>query len=332
MLFYEFGVTLIFYYICGENRNMLFMKVTDEVLVASYSRTGNVWKTAVEVGVCGQTVYERLSKLGVVRKMNLWTADDDKVLLKEYARHKMENTLDELARSLGRTKQFICRKARVLGLTNAKEKVMSERSRLKLSESTKRWVSEHGHPRGFLGHKHGDATRKKLSERSHSSWCDPNSAHHSDFCRQKRSDNLHKMKMDGVLSVYSRCGDHVIDINGIRYTFKSSWEVEVAKRLQMLVDEGVIKGWGYEVKHFNFDDMKRGMRSYCPDFEVVLCDDSLMYIEVKGWKMPKAMKRIAMFRERYPDVKLYIIDEDEYSKVLSEGDYLRGRCFQVQPI
>jgi hypothetical protein len=59
---------------------------------------------------------------------------------------------------------------------------------------------------------------------------------------------------------------------------------------------------------------------------VSLIDGGKMYIEVKGWKMPSSMKRIEMFRERYPNIKLYMIDEREYKKVISESDYLRRCC------
>lgn len=302
--------------------------VSNEVLINSYSRTGNVWKTAAEVGLCGQSVHERLTKLGVIKKMNLWTSSDDKVLIMEYKAHKDANTLDELALRLGRTKQFICRKARALGLTDKKNKVMAEKTREKLSESTRSWIAQNGHPRGYLGHKHSAETLSKLSYASRSSWSDPNSKVNSAEFRQRMSDNLHERKMSGSIRTYSNRGDYPVVIGGMAYVFKSSWEVEVAKRLHELSIDGCILGWNYESMHFNFDDMKRGTRSYCPDFEVKRSDGSIFYIEVKGWKMERSMERIRMFQERYPDVELYIIDDKEYGKILSEGGYLRGRCIE----
>lgn len=302
--------------------------VSDAVLIDSYSRTGNVWKTALEVGLCGQSVHERLSRLGVVRKMNLWTSSDDDVLIREYVANRDAGTLDDLASRLGRTKQFICRKARVLGLTDSKHRVMSEKARCRLSVSAKAWIAERGHPRGYLGHRHSPETRSKLSGASRSSWSDPNSKVNSDEFRQRMSDNLHERKMSGSIRTYSNRGDYPVTIGGRDFVFKSSWEVEVARRLHELYVDGCVMGWSYESRHFNFDDMVRGTRSYCPDFEVRRLDGSVFYIEVKGWKMERSMERIRMFQERYPDVELYIIDENEYGKVLSEGGYLRGRCFK----
>lgn len=304
-------------------------KVSDEILIESYSKTGNVWKTAKEVGICGQSVYERLNKIGVIKKMNRWLASDDQILLNEYNKYKENNTLDELAAKLGRTKQFICRKAKLLGLTNIKDKPVAERVRKKLSEATKLWIKEKGHPKGYLGHKHGAETLQKLSSASRAAWENPNSRFNDDDFRQKLSDNLHNRKMNDEIYVFSNRGDYPTELGGQEVVFKSSWEVEVAQCLHKLVINHDILRWSYESKHFNFDDMKRTTRSYCPDFEVVKLNGDVLYIEVKGWKMKRSMERIKMFQERYPDVKLYVIDEKEYKKVISEREYLVNRLNQI---
>ena len=307
-------------------------KVSDESLIDSYSQTGNIWKTAEELGLCGQTVHQRLSNLGVIRKINYWTQEDDEVLKDKYLTYKMSNKLNELATQLGRTKQFICRKAKKLGLTDPKEKHIATEVRKILSIKTKRWIQEKGHPRGMLGKKHTTEVKKHLSLASKRMWSNPLSYVNSDENRQRLSDNLHERKMKGTVKVYSNRGKHIIKIRGTILSFSSSWEKEIAIRLESLKIEGTIKDWAYEAKHFDFPDIKRGMRSYCPDFEVTLCDGSFLYIEVKGWKMNTSMKRIAMFRERYPNVKYYIIDEYEYRKILSQSDYLWRYCIKKQSV
>lgn len=95
-------------------------KVSDEVLVESYKKHGNVWLVADEVGMCGQSVHERLVRLGVANKMNVFTDKDREKLKEKYALFKSQGKLDNLAKELGRTKQFICRQARLFGLTNSK--------------------------------------------------------------------------------------------------------------------------------------------------------------------------------------------------------------------
>ena len=304
-------------------------KVSDEMLVKSYSITGSVWKTAKEVGMCGQSVYERLNKLGIVKKMKLWTSDDDKRLCEDYVSYKKENKLDELAQQMGRTKQFICRKAKILGLTNPQDKQLSSSVKSKLSVAAKKWIKEKGHPRGYLGHKHSEETRRKLSAASLKSWNNPLSIVNSDEFRQRLSDNLHNRKMNDSIYVYSNRGDHHIVLGEKDYVFKSTWEVEIAKRLHALFCSGYILRWSYEARHFDFADIKRKVRSYCPDFEVVALSGEVFYIEVKGWKMKASMQRIELFKERYPYIKLYVIDEKEYGKILSNSDYLRRRCVQI---
>lgn len=302
------------------------VKVSDKILIEAYRIYGNIWMVGNKVGLSGQQVYSRLKKMNLIKSRNLWTEEDNNILKEKYVAYKLNNELDILAKEFGRTKQFICRKAKALGLTNPKEKVMSEKSRKKISDNTKRYIKVNGHPKGFLGHTHNKDTRIKLSSASKKNWANPNSIVNSQDFRQRMSDNLHNMKMNGKISCFSIRGNHKVMIDNKEYTFKSSWEVEIAQRLQSLVDNGYIREWKYESKHFNFDDMKRGIRSYCPDFEVRLLDGDCIYLEVKGWKMPKSMKRIDMFIERYPNVKFYLIDDKEYGKIISESDYLRRRC------
>lgn len=300
--------------------------IPDSDLIKSYQRTGNIWKTADEYGISGQSVYARLNKLGIVKHINYWTEEDDAILLQKYVLYKMSGRLDELAKELGRTKQFVCRKAKRLGLTDNKLKFIPEEARLKIGERTKTWIRERGHPRGMLNHNHSLKTKEKLSSTSIKMWKDPNSYFNSDENKQRLSDLLHLRRINNTVNLFSNRGKHPVIIDNIKYVFKSSWEYEIALRLQKLKLEGSIKHWKYESKHFLFEDIKRGYRSYCPDFEVCLLDDEHLYIEVKGWKMEKSMKRIELFKERYPNVKFYLLDEHEYKKIISESDYLRRRC------
>lgn len=95
-------------------------KASDAALLAAYNKNKSVWLVARQFGMCGQSVHERLTKLGVVRKPNFWTADDDAILQERYTDYRRAGKLGDLAVQLGRTKHFICRKARGLGLTDKK--------------------------------------------------------------------------------------------------------------------------------------------------------------------------------------------------------------------
>lgn len=93
-------------------------KVSDETLLAEYERLQSVWKVGEAVGMCGQSVHERLTKLGAMNHINVFTADDADYLKARYVIYRDAGQLQTLADEMGRTKQFICRQARELGLTD----------------------------------------------------------------------------------------------------------------------------------------------------------------------------------------------------------------------
>ena len=97
-------------------------KVPDDVIIESYNRLKSVWLVAEEVGLRGQTVHERTVRLGIQVPKNLFTKDDEFFLKEHYNEYIYKGKLQELADKMGRTKQFICRQAKKLGLTDIKRK------------------------------------------------------------------------------------------------------------------------------------------------------------------------------------------------------------------
>jgi Holliday junction resolvase len=97
-------------------------RVSDHELIAAYRKTGSVWKAGELVGIGGQSVHERLVKLGAVNRMNYFTDEENDRLRREYQANADAGTLETLAREMGRTKHFICRQARALGLTDKARK------------------------------------------------------------------------------------------------------------------------------------------------------------------------------------------------------------------
>ena len=102
-------------------------KATDAQLVEAYERLHNVWKVADEFGMCGQSVHERLARLGKINPINVFTPEEVKRLEREYIIYRDAGKLDELAESMGRTKHFICRQAGKLGLTDRSHKALYSR-------------------------------------------------------------------------------------------------------------------------------------------------------------------------------------------------------------
>lgn len=97
-------------------------RVSDAELIRVYKKTGSVWATGDVVGIRGGSVHERLKKLGVSLKFPKWTSAEDAILIESYGLHRNAGTLEDLAATMGRTKPFICRQARRLGLTDQKGK------------------------------------------------------------------------------------------------------------------------------------------------------------------------------------------------------------------
>lgn len=91
-------------------------------LTRAYNKLGNVHKIAAETGVSHSYVYIQLAKAGVVRPINKFDEGEKKRLQQDYLSYRDRGELDVLADEMGRTKSFICRKARELGLTDRRHK------------------------------------------------------------------------------------------------------------------------------------------------------------------------------------------------------------------
>jgi hypothetical protein len=76
-----------------------------------------------------------------------------------------------------------------------------------------------------------------------------------------------------------------------------------------------IKSWRYEPLTFWFEAIKRGVRSWKPDFEVVNLDDSIEYHEVKGWDYPRGRTARQRMAKYHPTIKIVLIDEEAYKEI-----------------
>jgi hypothetical protein len=114
---------------------------------------------------------------------------------------------------------------------------------------------------------------------------------------------------------YSKSKSGWYRIDGKKYYLRSSWEVNYARYLQWLKEQKKIKRWKYEPKTFWFENIKRGVRSYKPDFEVVNNDNKIEYYEVKGYMDSKSKTKIKRMKKYYPEVKLNVVQKDEYNTI-----------------
>lgn len=294
-------------------------RLPDEVLIEAYNETQNVWDAGNIIGMSGQQVHYRLSRLGLINKMNYWTKDDDDFLLANYSFYKENWRLNELATILGRTKQFTCRQAKRLGLTSKSNNV-PQPFKDNLSIKTSNRIKERGHPRGMLGKHHADEMKAQTSIRIKAMWKDPNSVFNSEHYKQKKSNIMSKLQASGKLNNnYSRVKNGTVDIAGRIIFFRSSWEANVASYLQFKKEKGLIKEWEFEVDVFWFDKIKRGVRSYKPDFKITNNDNSQYYIEVKGWMDAKSKTKLNRMRIYHPNVKIEVLGSKEYKELKKQS-------------
>ena len=283
-------------------------QVSNAVLTEAYNRLGSVWKTAREVGLCGQSVHERVRRLGINRRIRVFTEAEREVLRVEYPDARRQGKLHDLAARMRRTKPFICRQARVLGLTSRGGSSYT-RDGHAISARVKQWHASHEHPRGMLGMKHTLETRQKLSHSSRRYW--------ESLTEEDRAGLIVKQlrgRMDkyGTLvrprsGVTWKGGWRVMD-DGQRLYFRSRWEYNYGVYLQFLVRQKQIHSWTHEPKIFWFEAIKRGCRSYLPDFCVVNLDGSEEYHEVKGWMDSRSKTKLRRMAKYHPTVKLLVID------------------------
>jgi hypothetical protein len=246
-----------------------------------------------------------------------WTEEELKQLLCHYEENDPPD-LGELEKMFaGRHRTNICRKARELNLTRNGHSLSPE-ARDKIAQAVSDWHQENEHPRGFTGHQHTEAAKQIISQKSKEMWQDPNAIVNSDEYRQFCSDLMAQRQATRLVrSGYSRgsMGKRE-DLGGL--FVRSSWEANYARYLNWLIEQNEIAAWEYEPDTFWFHEIKRGTRSYTPDFKVINNDGTVEYHEIKGWmdqKSRTALKRMAKY---YPDVKLVVIDNDAYHALAND--------------
>lgn len=107
---------------------------------------------------------------------------------------------------------------------------------------------------------------------------------------------------------------------GNRY-FRSTWEANYARWLRFLVDQRQIKGWSYEPKTFEFP-VKRGNRSYKPDFLVLDNDETRTWHEVKGWMDDSSRVKLERFARYFPTERLIVVDAAMYKGIAAQARHV----------
>jgi hypothetical protein len=288
-------------------------KASDEDLIQAYAELKNVWKVAERLGMCGQSVHERLSRLDVkLRNQPLTTPEKERIRAVYGAGlRRGDGRLGALAAELKRTKNFISRFARSEGLTDNRRGFTEEAAAANGERAAARTV-ENGHPKGMKGKKHSAATKEHLSQTSAKAW--------ADMPPEKKSAAVYKSlrtrEANGTLHSEQnpkkswKAGWRTI--SGRKIYFRSRWEYNYACYLEWLKAQKNIQHWEHEPKTFWFENIKRGVRSYLPDFYITENNGEGYYLEVKGWMDDRSKTKLKRMKKYYPEVPLRLVDSKAY--------------------
>ena len=265
---------------------------------------------------------------------NKWSDEELETLARYYEENKGKTfDLDDLAKKLNRSRYGVAMKASRLGLGDYNRKkpgieryengIAKKPTRFKgdvealrahLSKKQKKYIKENGHQRGMLGKKHTEETKRKVGLGSVKSW--------ASFSEEKKAKKVFRMlKTKAKKGTYAKARPHVTwkqgwrEIAGRRIFFRSRWEANYARYLQFLKDRGDILEWEHEPKTFWFEEIKRGVCSYLPDFRVYFGKESYEYHEVKGWMDSRSKTKIKRMRKYYPEETLVVIAADKYREI-----------------
>ncbi|NUP13793.1 MAG: hypothetical protein HOW73_47765 [Polyangiaceae bacterium] len=89
--------------------------------------------------------------------------------------------------------------------------------------------------------------------------------------------------------------------------FRSAWEANYARYLNLLKRQNGIVRWEYEAHTFVFEKISRGNRTYTPDFKVTYPDGHIEWHEVKGWMDQPSKTRLARMARYFPTEKVVVI-------------------------
>ena len=166
---------------------------------------------------------------------------------------------------------------------------------------------------------------RMIGVRTREMWENPESKVNTVEHRQMLSDRASKQmnQLTGE-NMYSRSKKGRVEIGGKTYFYRSSWEANIASYLEFLKSKNEIKDWEYEVDTFWFLKIKRGVRSYKPDFKIFNFDDTFYYEEVKGWMDSKSKTKLNRMRIYYPKIDIRVLAKDRYKEICKLKSLIHG--------
>ena len=191
--------------------------------------------------------------------------------------------------------------------------------------NSKEWLKHKEYELG-RGKKKATDNQVKCAYKKHGSvW---KAADELGMCGQSIQERLKRMGVKPIersgINTYSSGVRGWWEGDGKRYYMRSQWEMNYACYLVFLKKQKLIKEWEYEVDTFWFKKIKRGVRSYKPDFKIFNNDDTIEYHEVKGWMDAKSKTKLKRMKIYYPKIKIVLINKKAYMAIKKTSGLYKG--------
>lgn len=193
--------------------------------------------------------------------------------------------------------------------------IITEEGRARISEAAKKRIAENGHPRGMLGKKFSKETLDKLSHAHKKRWANTS----KEAIRKSSLKGAATRAANGTkYNPHGSWKSGWRTISNQRFFFRSRWEANYARFLELLKANGEIANWKHEPRTFIFAEADDGSISYLPDFLVITKGGQEEYHEVKGWMDKRSQSNIKRMAELFHDITLIVIDANSYRAIAKE--------------
>ena len=295
------------------------------VLYEFYCSCKSVHKTGKQFDMTGDAVHRLFKKHGLICNRRKWTSGDDEIVKRMYLDKNV--IIEDIAHALGRSVSAIDARAGRLGVRgprnafpvtkSTREKMsivqranVTQQTRERCSRISREMIERNGHPKGMLGKKHSEETKLVIANKG--------------LGRKMPSHVVEKI-LKTKIKKYGQVGNTISranatwkagwrSIGGLNIYFRSRWEFNYGLYLELLKSQNKIEKWEHEPDTFWFEKIKRGCRSYLPDFKVTFLDGRVEYHEVKGWMDSRSATKLKRMAKYYPKIALVVIREDWFKQ------------------
>jgi len=105
----------------------------------------------------------------------------------------------------------------------------------------------------------------------------------------------------------------------IGISFRSKMEANLYRYFQWLKQNDIIKNVVYETKDNNFEfPKKHGTTQYKLDFKITRLDNTVYFVEAKGYMDRKSKTKLKLMEKYYPNIEVQVINKRTYNQIIKK--------------